>query len=69
MLKKRRISYNYVYQMPPRSSATPELVVQGAVRKQAEQTAGSQPVSSLFPRLLLQFLCPGSCLGFPERGR
>ena len=36
----------------------------GCIRKWAEQTMGIIPLSSTPPWLLLQFLAPGSCLGF-----
>jgi hypothetical protein len=42
----------------------PELVLLGAIRKQAEKIKRSKPVSSTPPWPLLQFLLAGSCLEF-----
>jgi hypothetical protein len=43
------------------SRTIPGLVILGSIRKQAEQTMGSKPVSSTLPWLLYQLLTSGSC--------
>lgn len=49
---------------PSVDSATPGLVVLGALSKQGEQAKSSQPVNSTPPWSLCLSLRPGSCLNF-----
>ena len=46
----------------PTIAGTPEQVVLGCIRKQAEKAIESKSVSNILPWSLLQSLPPGSCL-------